>query len=108
MNDEERLKAAWKREILDPVERLDGRLDALDNASANDFQSVREQFANLARFVSHLDETVPPLDAEITRFKSRLDAIEANDFREYAVGMLLFDTSGPCARRGASGSFLGD
>jgi len=32
MNEEEfgRLKAGWKQEILDPVERLNGWLDAID------------------------------------------------------------------------------
>ena len=77
MNDEEveRLKAAWKREILDSVERLDGRLEALDkrmDAFANDLQSVREQLANLARIASHLDGKIPKLEAEIIRLKTML------------------------------------
>ena len=64
MNEEEfeRLKAGWKQEILGPVERLNGRLNALDkrmDAFANDLRSVRHQLANLARIVSHLDEKIP-------------------------------------------------
>jgi archaellum component FlaC len=80
MNDEERLKATWKREILDPVELLNGGLDMLDKrqeAFANELLSVHEQLANLARIVCHLDEKILKLEAEITRLKTRLDAIEA-------------------------------
>ena len=77
MNEEEfeRLKAGWKLKILGPVERLNGRLDALDkrmDAFANDLRSVRDQLANLARIVSHLDEKTPKLEAEISRLKTML------------------------------------